>query len=106
MRVVHVTDSMSRLAGGMFESVKGLCRGLTEQEEVSLAVHSGKDAFSTVDLDSWGAIEVKFCAMNGYNFVAGTALGKVLLREKIDILHLHGIWGIASRAVAYWRARS
>jgi len=55
LKVVHVVDTASRLAGGMFESVKGLARAmLLDGEQVS--VIAGLDQWSDTDRATWAPV--------------------------------------------------
>jgi glycosyltransferase involved in cell wall biosynthesis len=88
MRVAHVANSTSRLAGGMFESVKGLCRALIGLQAVNIVVYSAFDAYSDIDKDSWGTVDLRICENSGtYSFLSGNVIGKSLLDDNIDVLN-------------------
>ncbi|CAN5555230.1 glycosyltransferase [soil metagenome] len=106
MKIVHVADTASRLAGGMFESVKGLARAmLADGEQVS--VIAGLDRWSATDRSTWAPVPLTEVPTSGFG-------DKILARSMIaaldaaapDVVHLHGIWGVGARATASWARRS
>ncbi|MDB5676835.1 MAG: hypothetical protein JWM65_3817 [Sphingomonas bacterium] len=106
LKVVHVVDTASRLAGGMFESVKGLARAmLFDGEQVS--VIAGLDQWSDIDRATWAPVPLIDVPVAGFG-------DKILARSMIaaldaatpDLVHLHGIWGVGARATANWARRT
>jgi glycosyltransferase involved in cell wall biosynthesis len=106
VKIVHVVDTASRLAGGMFESVKGLARAmLVDGEQVS--VIAGRDQWSQIDRATWAPVPLIEVSVAGFN-------DKILARSMIaaldaaapDLVHLHGIWGVGARATANWARRT
>lgn len=106
MKIVHVIDTASRLAGGMFESVKGLARAmLLDGEQVS--VIAGLDQWSDTDRATWAPVPLVEVPVAGFG-------DKILARSMIaaldaaapDLVHLHGIWGVGARATASWARRT
>jgi len=106
MKIVHVVDTASRLAGGMFESVKGLARAmLMDGERVS--VIAGLDQWSETDRATWVPVPLTEVPVAGFG-------DKILARSMIaaldaaapDLVHLHGIWGVGARATAHWARRT
>jgi poly(glycerol-phosphate) alpha-glucosyltransferase len=106
VKIVHVVDTASRLAGGMFESVKGLARAMQADGE-HVSVIAGLDRWSMADRATWGAVPLTEVPVTGFR-------DKILARSMIaaldaaapDLLHLHGIWGVGARATAHWARRS
>lgn len=99
--VVQLSDSASRRGGGMFESIRGLCRGLEETRAWQPSMVALRDAFSVEDAAAWGATSLRFapeCSF-GPGFGAGP-IARGVREATPDIVHLHGIWGPASRAVS------
>ena len=106
LKVVHVVDTASRLAGGMFESVKGLARAmLIDGEQVS--VIAGLDQWSDTDRATWAPVPLIEVPVAGFG-------DKILARSMIaaldatapDLVHLHGVWGVGARATASWARRT
>jgi poly(glycerol-phosphate) alpha-glucosyltransferase len=106
MKLVHVVDTSSRLAGGMFESVKGLARaGLAHGDDVS--VIAGRDQWTDVDLPSWEPLAVDAVPSAGLtDGIMGTAMRDALAVTAPSLVHLHGIWGVGARATAAWARRT
>jgi len=106
MKLVHVVDTSSRLAGGMFESVKGLARAALAQHD-DVSVIAGRDQWTDVDLPSWDPLMVHTVASAGLaNKVMGGAMRAAMARTAPDLVHVHGIWGIGARATAAWARRT
>lgn len=106
MKVAQVLDTSSRLAGGMFESVKGLARAMIADGD-DVVVLSGTDAWSTIDRASWGAAAPQLLPTSGLaNGILGKALTEALIAAEPDLVHLHGIWGVGARATAAWARRT
>ena len=106
MKLVHVVDTSSRLAGGMFESVKGLARATLAQGE-NVSVIAGRDKWTDIDLPSWRPLAVQSVPSIGLtNGVMGLAMRAALAAAAPDLVHLHGIWGVGARATATWARRT
>lgn len=106
MRVAQILDTSSRLAGGMFESVKGLARAMIAEGD-DVVVLSGTDAWSTIDRASWGAAVPQMAPTSGLaDGIFGKALTGALIAAEPDLVHLHGIWGVGARATAAWARRT
>lgn len=102
MHVVHLLDSTSRLAGGIAEAVKGLTRALHGQG-VQVTVLAGTDAQSEADRPGWGPLPVENVPSSGLrDGMLGRALRERLDTMQPDLVHLHGLWGPAARALAGW----
>jgi glycosyltransferase involved in cell wall biosynthesis len=106
VKIVHVVDTASRLAGGMFESVKGLARAMQADGE-QVSVIAGLDQWSATDRSTWVPVPLTEVPTSGFG-------DKILARSMIaaldavapDVVHLHGIWGVGARATAQWARRS
>lgn len=104
MHVVHLLDSSSRLAGGIAEAVKGLTRAL-DRQGVQITVLAGTDAASEDDRAGWAPLRVEHVRSTGLrDGLLGQALRRRLAELKPDLVHLHGLWGPAARALAGWQA--
>jgi len=106
MKIVHVLDTSSRFAGGIFESVKGLALAMIANGE-DVIVLSGGDDWSELDRPTWAEAAPKLTMLSGFAAgVLGQALTKALLDHKPDLVHVHGVWGVAARATAAWMQRT
>ncbi|MEM9471092.1 MAG: glycosyltransferase [Pseudomonadota bacterium] len=97
-----VTGSMSRRAGGLFNSVRFLSRHL-EQAGVGLKVFAGEDEFSAKDRSAWGETPLQTFPVRGPQlFGYQPKLLAALRQMQPDIVHLHGIWMYSSIAAMGW----
>jgi len=99
--VVHVSDSASRLAGGMFESVRGLCRSLCADDRWQPYMAAVEDLRAEQDAAAWDGIPLDIVPGSRLDRLIGTRLLRSIEASAPEIIHLHGVWGPASRAV--WR---
>ena len=101
MKILSVTPSISRGAGGLFESVKRLHQELVKLPNVAVEVIALKDEFSDTDKQSWSPINPILCRtigpkMFGY---APTLKHHLMYKSDCDIVHQHGIWMYPSSAI-------
>ena len=97
-RVIHITDSASRLAGGMFESVRGLSNGLGKRNLVS-SVMAFEDAYSGLDRAVWGESLKLIRLSRSGPIISALQMAAAIRNEKPSVVHLHGIWGPSAIAV-------
>lgn len=94
MKVVHLTRSLSRSAGGPFYSVSGLALALAKAG-VDVGVMGGADQHFGVDRQQWGDVPLHpYPLSDAYGFSWGAF--RPLLNLKPDVLHVHGIWAATS----------
>jgi len=106
MRIAQVLDRSSRLAGGISECVRGLSLAMNANGD-DVVVISGRDEWSDADLPGWGAVTPRLSPTAGVaDGVFGRALTRALLDAEPDVVHLHGVWGVAARATAAWTRRT
>lgn len=106
MKLVQALDTSSRMAGGMFESVKGLSRGLLGHGQ-EVVVVAGSDQWSPTDRASWQPVPLRECPSDGIaNGLLGRGMIDALMAEGPDFLHVHGLWGVAARAGVTWARRT
>jgi len=98
-----VTGSMSRNAGGLFNSVRESALNLAEAG-AEVCVYALEDQHSTLDLPEWSPIvpHVLPTTFRGV-FPYARSLDRELARADHDVLHLHGIWQLQSRSVNRWK---
>lgn len=106
MSVGFVIASVSRRAGGLFESVRRLAQSL-EDQACKILVFGAKDQFTAADHAAWHPLEPATFAVRGpWQFGYSPGLGAALLDADLDILNVHGIWMYPSVAGLSWARRS
>lgn len=99
MKLATVTVSVSRNAGGLFNSVRGLNKSLHERG-LEVLVVGGRDEFSGVDMSHWDGINVRCLEVEGVrSFGYQPKLLETLREFNPDVVHQHNIWTYPSRAV-------
>jgi len=103
MNTASVVASVSRKAGGMFESVRRLHQSLAEIPGVNVAILGLEDEFTKADLILWQPLQVEsFHTVGPARFGYSPSLGKRLREMEQDIVHTHGIWMYMSAATLSW----
>ena len=107
MNVVQVTPFLSRLGGGMFESVKHLSKTLYESRRAALTVIGLKDERTNEDAAEWSPVSVQaYESIGPSQFGFSPALRRYLATANLDLVHLHGLWKYLSIAVHSWGRRT
>ena len=104
--VSHLSASLSRKAGGIFEIELALARALVGQGVVVHA-HGLEDEEWREDRHRWEGIEAsvyRALGPGGFGFAPGMLEG--VLNDKSDLAHLHSMWMYTSVAVSRWAART
>lgn len=100
-RVGTVIASVSRKAGGLFESVRNLTFAVVEQARFDNLVFSMRDEYTDSDRAAWSPLETKVCDVRGPKaFGFAPDLYRSLAEGNVDIIHNHGIWMYPSMVVA------
>ncbi len=100
--IAIVTGSVSRLAGGLFYSVRQLARGLDEAG-ARVAVFGLRDDQTDADVDAWkplSPVVLNPMPTRGIGFAKG--LHEALTAFRPTIIHQHGIWQAYSKTVSHW----
>ena len=98
---VHLGDSISRLGGGLFESVRGLCRHVQGDAGWRSSMIAPTDRQSGADTTAWGKVPLRLIGCDaGMPLFRSHRLARATVEAAPDLVHLHGIWGVASRAMA------
>ncbi|MCO8017965.1 glycosyltransferase [Brevundimonas diminuta] len=107
MKIATVTHTASRLAGGLFNSVRGLNQSLTARGH-QVCVFAGRDSYSSQDIQQWAEVDVALQDVVGPpGFGFQPALLRGLKKFDPDIIHQHGIWTYSSlAALRYSNGRS
>jgi len=104
VKIGFVVDSVSREAGGLFQSVRGLAKAVT-RASANARVFGISDKQSAIDLQDWQPLSVQtfrpqWCAL-GYS----NRLLPAMLDAGLDILSTHGLWKYCSVASLQWHRR-
>ena len=98
IRSVNITSSISRSAGGLFESVRRLVQELSLTPMI-LSVLGTSDAFTDKDIKAWDPIFVQaFKPVGHQQFGYSPGFSQYLNLFKPDLIHTHGIWTYSSIA--------
>ena len=101
-----VTGSISRLAGGLFHSVRRLAHSL-EQNNLAVKVLAPSDPHSADDILAWDPLQVDvFKRVGPATLGIGYGLKRRILECDLQIVHQHGLWQHPSLAVSAWRRRT
>jgi hypothetical protein len=100
-RVVHVSDGASRRGGGMFESMRGICGSLAAGERWRPAIVALQDGDSPKDAHAWEGIPLSLVVGGRLEKLVGREFVRTIEANQPTVVHLHGIWGPASRVA--WR---
>ncbi|HEY5040690.1 MAG TPA: glycosyltransferase [Verrucomicrobiae bacterium] len=102
IRVAHVTTSISRLGGGLYESVRHLSME-THKNGVQMEILGLQDAFTEADAPQWVPVTVRSFPIAGpKRFGYAPGLFRHLQRSANDIVHLHGVWQYPTAATLRW----
>jgi glycosyltransferase involved in cell wall biosynthesis len=104
---VHVTPSVSRLAGGLFESVRHLSHSVHAASRVPVTVLGLQDQRTSEDSHQWTPLPVRTQPVLGpRNFGYSPQLVRDLFTSRPSLVHLHGLWRYTSFAVWRWSVRT
>lgn len=107
MKTASIIASLSRNAGGLFESVRRLHQSLAEFPDLRVTVLGCCDEFTEADLAAWSPLNVRAFATRGpRQFGYAPRLAPALLEQDEDILHMHGIWQYPSVVATRWHRKT
>src|SRR5262245_49289532 len=99
IQTANLVGSVSRNAGGLFESVRRLVQCLAETP-MDVRVLATEDEFTKEDIAAWGPIDVRtFRSSWPHNFGYARGLYEELESFSPDVTHTHGLWQYASVVV-------
>jgi glycosyltransferase involved in cell wall biosynthesis len=102
LNIMHVTPTVSRLAGGLFESVRRLSQE-TQLNGLQVEVVGLHDAFAEEDIKRWAPLPIRTFPIVGPKALGYSPELSVYLQESTaDIVHLHGVWQYPTAAVLRW----
>jgi poly(glycerol-phosphate) alpha-glucosyltransferase len=103
MKIVHVVDSISRNAGGLYFSVRSLTGRLNEIPFIRIEVMSRCDEFSMQDSPNWAPVSTELFRHAGPAFLGYCpGLSRSLRASGADVAHTQHIWNWTSSAVHQW----
>src|ERR1039458_773832 len=103
IKVIHLTASVSRKAGGLFESVRHLAKSTNRTEKLDLRIIGLTDRHTNQDFKDWFPLDVRTHAVRGWlRFGYAPGLAQDLGNSAPDLVHLHGLWKYPSVAVRRW----
>lgn len=106
LRIAIVTGSSSRLAGGLFNSVRNSALSIAAEDH-KVSVFSLNDAHAEEDAGAWTPLTPNVSKTFGPQRLGySRSFSKSLKTTDFDCIHQHGIWQAFSRDVAGWRKRT
>src|ERR1700689_2726270 len=92
-RLSVLTNSISRMNGGIFEAMRNLTIALTAEKRYLPVVFGVNDRYTESDLPLWENIATNTCPVPGPRiFGYARGLANAVEASNADILHIHGIW--------------
>ena len=106
MKVAFTSGSLSRNAGGLFESVRALGKGLAKQG-VHVSVYGLRDQYWERDKDAWAPLSAHAFSFFGPRALAWSPQMDAALDEaRPDLVALQGLWQYSSLATRrQWRRK-
>jgi glycosyltransferase involved in cell wall biosynthesis len=105
MKVGFLVGSVSREAGGLFQSVRGLAKAVASANATA-SVFGISDEKSAVDSLKWQPLSVHAFQPRFRAWGYSKQLLPALLRADLDILSTHGLWKYCSVASHQWHRRA
>jgi len=105
MKVGFLVSSVSREAGGMFQSVRGLAKAVISTN-TSASVFGISDTKTAVDSVEWQPVSVQTFRPQFHAWGYSNQLVPALLGADLDILSTHGLWKYCSVASQQWHRRA
>ena len=92
IKTANLVGSISRNAGGLYESVRRLVQSL-QTTGMDVAVFSPEDQFTADDVGAWNPVKVKILRPTGpRNFAYSPEYYPALEAFAPDLVHTHGLW--------------
>lgn len=107
MKALSISTSVSRQAGGVFDSNYRIHRELARLPQTEVVIVGVRDRFSDQDAKMWAPVEVRtFPGLGLVNFGYAIGMRSFLEESGADVIHSHGIWQYLSIAVRGWHERT
>jgi len=92
-RLSVLTNSISRMNGGIFEAMRNLTIAIAAEDRYLPVVFSACDRYTESDLPLWENITTRTFPVRGLRiFGYAPGLANAVEASNADILHIHGIW--------------
>jgi poly(glycerol-phosphate) alpha-glucosyltransferase len=104
MKVGFLVSSVSRDAGGVYESVRGLAKAVASTK-ASVGVFGISDEQSARDSQEWRPLSVQTFRPQLRAWGYANQLVPALLGADLDVLSVHGLWKYCSVASRRWHKR-
>ncbi|HTL78462.1 MAG TPA: glycosyltransferase, partial [Candidatus Babeliales bacterium] len=105
MRVGFLVNSVSREAGGLFQSVRGLAKAIVLTNK-DVRVFGMRDEQSAVDLQEWKPVSVQTFRPRLRVWDYSEQLVPAMLNANLDVLSVHGLWKYCSVAAQSWHRQT
>ena len=107
MKTVHLSLSVSRRGGGLFDSVRGLAQSLQLHQGVGTEVIGLSDGFTEADISLWDPVRVKtYPVLGPHKFGYSPQILRHLFKAEAELVHVHGLWTYISVASLKWSIRT
>lgn len=104
MKIKFLTFTNSRLAGGLYNSVRNLAKATSNISNNDVAIVSYNDKFSAEDLHAYGDTKMEYYKIIGPSSFAMTFdLYSKLRNAQPDVIHLQGIWRFSSLVLLWYK---
>lgn len=107
MKVGMVAQSLSRLNGGVSESVRLACASLAGHPDIEITCFAAQDEYLAEDFASFPPVRLLASRSHGtrrYGFAP--AMVNQMMASEVDVMHVHGIWSYHARAAWVWHRRT
>jgi len=105
MKVGFLLSSVSREAGGLFQSVRGLAKAVSS-ENTHVRVFGISDEQTAVDLQEWRPLSMQTFRPDLRAWGYSNQLVPTILGADLNVLSVHGLWKYCSVASRRWHQRT
>lgn len=105
MKVGFLVSSVSREAGGLFESVRGLAKAVSATR-ADVRVFGIRDQQSDIDLPEWQPLPVQTFDPRLRAWGYSNQLVPAMVDADLDVLSVHGLWKYCSVGSHRWHQRT
>ena len=105
MKVGFLVSSVSREAGGLFQSVRGLAKAVASTN-ATVHVFGISDEQSALDSGEWRPLSVQTFRPQLRAWGYANQLVPAMLGADLDVLSVHGLWKYCSVASRRWHQRT
>lgn len=106
LRIAVVAASLSRAAGGLFNSVRYSSLAMAEQGH-DVRIFGLQDEHTAEDISAWAPLRPTVLARKGPAALGyAPELTQALINADVDVVHQHGIWQGISHSISNWRTQT